>query len=98
MRGPFSPFHLFSFIFLLIFLLLFIQLGLVSMAFGKLGLSTSQGMLLLFVSLFGSALNLPVTRIKAERPEPEAQDSMARSLLRIPVLPFTGYTLILIVA
>jgi len=94
MRGPFSPLHLFAFIFLLAFLLAIVQFGLVSLAFEKLGLSTSQGMLLLFASLFGSALNLPVTRIKAEKPDPEVQAAMPRSLLRMPVLPFTGYTLI----
>lgn len=94
MRGPFSPFHLFAFIFLLIFLLVFVQFGLASLAFEKLGLSTLQGMLLLFASLFGSVLNLPVIRIRAERPEPEAQGFTPRRLLRMPVLPFTGYTLI----
>lgn len=94
MRGPFSPFHLFTFIFLLIFLLVVVQLGLVSLAFEKLGLSTLQGMMLLFASLFGSALNLPVARIKAMRPKAEVQKSVPGNLLRMPVLPFTGYTLI----
>lgn len=94
MRGPFSPFHLLAFILLLVFLLVFVQLGLVSLAFGKLGLSTSQGMLLLFASLFGSGLNLPLTRIRADKPEPDLEHFMPHSLLRMPVMPFTGYTLI----
>ena len=94
MRGPFSPLHLLGFILLLVFLLLFVQLGLISLASGKLGLSTSQGMLLLFASLFGSALNMPVTHIKAEGPDPDLQNFTLQSLLRMPVLPFTGHTLI----
>ncbi len=92
MRSPFSPFHLFAFILLLIFLLAFIQLGLVSLAFEKLGLSTAQGMLLLFASLLGSSVNLPLMRIRAERPEPDLPEFRLHSLLRMPLLPFTGYT------
>jgi len=94
MRGPFSPFYLLGFILLLVFLLLFVQLGLISLAFGKLGLSTSQGMLLLFASLFGSALNMPLTSIRAEKPEPDLEHFTLHSLLRMPVLPFTGRTMI----
>jgi len=94
MRGPFSPLHLLIFVMLLLFLLLFVQLGLLALAFEKLGLSTSQGMLLLFASLFGSALNLPITSIKAEEPEFRDDSSRPRSLLRIPLLPFTGRTVI----
>jgi len=94
MRGPFSPFHLLAFIFLLLFLLVFVQLGLLSLAMEKLGLSLTQGMLLLFASLFGSSLNLPLTSIKAEHPEPDASQPDLRRLLRLPPLPFTGRTLI----
>jgi len=50
--------------------------------------------LYLLVSLFGSSLNLPVTRIRAEEPEPDFEHFTSHSLLRMPVLPFTGYTLI----
>jgi uncharacterized membrane protein len=95
MRGQFSPIHLLIFILILVFLLTLVQLGLVSLAFDKLGLSTSQGMLLLFASLFGSLLNLPLTSIKAEPPpEPDLAHPTPQSLLRLPVLPFTGRTLI----
>jgi len=94
MRSPFSPAHLIVFILLLVFLLAFIQLGLVSLAFEKLGLSTAQGMLLLFSSLLGSSVNLPLTRIRAEKPEPDPEHFTVHSLLRMPVLPFTGYTTI----
>lgn len=94
MRGPLSPLHLIGFALLLVTLLLVIQLGLITLAFDKLGLSTSQGMLLLFASLFGSSLNLPLTSIRAEHPNPEADSSMPKSLLRMPNLPFSGRTII----
>ena len=94
MRGPLSPLHLFGFVLLLLFLLLLIQFGLVALAFEKLGLTTSQGMLLLFASLFGSALNLPLASVRAEHPETQAESVYPRSLLHIPVLPFTGRTII----
>lgn len=92
MRGPFDPLHLIAFFMLLVFLLLFIQLGLVAIAFEKLGLSTGQGMLLLFSSLLGSGINMRVVSIKAEKPEPDLQNINPKSLLRMPALPFTGHT------
>jgi uncharacterized membrane protein len=97
MRSPFSPAHLLIFVLILVFLMTLVQLGLVSLAFDKLGLSTSQGMLLLFASLFGSLLNLPLTSIKALPPpetEPDAQHQAPQGVLRMPVLPVTGRTLI----
>jgi uncharacterized membrane protein len=96
MRSPFSPLHLFTFVMVLVLLLAFIQLELVKIAFEKLGLSTSQGMLLLFASLFGSAINLPFTSIRAELPEVPAEPLVQRSLLRMPVIPFAGRTIIAI--
>lgn len=94
----FSPIHLLIFVLILVFLLTLVQLGLISLAFGKLGLSVNQGMLLLFASLFGSLLNLPLTTIQAEHPpEPDPETSPVtppQSLLRLPVVPFTGRTLV----
>lgn len=94
MRGPFSPMHLLALVALVVFLLIFVQLGLVALAFGKLGLSTTQGMLLLFASLFGSILNLPVLTIQAEPSHSDPDQPDLRSLLRMPALPFTGKTVI----
>jgi uncharacterized membrane protein len=94
MRSPFNPLHLLVFIILLVSLLFLIQLGLVAIAFDKLGLSTEQGMLLLFASLLGSGINMRIVSIKAEHPESDPQDLSPKSLLRMPALPFTGHTLI----
>ena len=90
----FSPIYLLIFVLILVFLLTLVQLGLVSLAFGKLGLSTNQGMLLLFASLFGSLLNLPLTTIKAEHPPESAAETTPQSLLRLPMIPFTGRTMV----
>jgi len=94
MNGRFSPPHMLAFVFLLALLLAIAQLGLVSWAFEKLGLSPAQGMLLLFTSLLGSVINLPITSIKAEQPDIPAEIQSHRGLLRVPALPFTGRTII----
>lgn len=91
---PFSPLHLFLLVLLLAFLLAFVQVGLLTIAFGKLGLSTDSGLLLLFSALFGSLINLPVLRVAAE--EPPVQPPPWAGLLRGPRLRFEGSTLIAI--
>lgn len=93
MRSPFSPLYLLLFIFALAFLLAFVQIGIVTIAFDKLGLSQGQAMLLLFASLFGSAINLPLFTVKAEKPPETALPPLFRSVLR-QTMPFTGKTLI----
>lgn len=57
------------FIFALAFLAAFIQVGLLSIAFHKLGLSASAAYLLLITSLFGSVINLPLFRMRSQRNE-----------------------------
>jgi uncharacterized membrane protein len=63
-----SPLQLIVFIFLLGLLLALVQLGLLTIAFEKLGLSASTGFLILFMSLFGSAINIPLFRLTAQVP------------------------------
>jgi len=79
-------------ILLFAFLLAFIQVGLLAIAFEKLGLSPNSGLLLLFSSLFGSLINLPVARVSAE--EPQTPPPVWVGLLRGPQLHFEGTTLI----
>lgn len=52
------------------FLFAFIQVGIVTVAFDKLGLSAESGLLLVLVSLVGSGLNLPLFQM-ASRVEPD---------------------------
>lgn len=95
MRTPFSPRHLLVFILVLGFLLAFIQVGALSLAFDKLGLSRESAFLLLFASLFGSAINLPLFQIRAEPPPPVPdKDWHLRRLLRIPPTTFSGKTIV----
>ena len=89
---PFSPLYLLLLILLFAFLLAFIQVGLLAIAFEKLGLSPNSGMLLLFSALFGSLINLPVARVSAE--EPQTPPPVWIGLLRGPQLRFEGSTLI----
>lgn len=87
------PLNMLVFIFLLGFLLAFVQLGLLTIAFDKLGLSQSSAFLLLFISLMGSMINLPVTRIQADAPAAEIEAQIKR-LWHYPRPEFTGTTLI----
>lgn len=93
MQQRFSPFQLVLFLFVLGFLLAFIQLGLLSIAFDKLGLSLAEAYVLLFCSLFGSAINLPLFTIRTEAPVQQMPLSMWR-LLRMNHLVFEGKTTI----
>jgi uncharacterized membrane protein len=90
---PFQPLQLILFIVVLSLLVAVVQVGLVSIAFERLGLSASSGYLLLFASLFGSAVNLPAFTIEA-RPSNVEIPPLFRGLLRMPPQPFTGRTLI----
>ncbi|MEQ6342292.1 MAG: DUF1614 domain-containing protein [Gammaproteobacteria bacterium] len=71
------------------------QIGLLTVAVEKLGMSPSSAFTLLFASLFGSAINLPLFQIKAERPPPDMViPESLRRLLRPRMPAFTGKTVI----
>jgi uncharacterized membrane protein len=95
MRSPFSLIYLLIFIVLLSILLLIAQLGIISFAFDKLGLDSSSAALLLFGSLFGSAINLPLFTIRAEQPS-DTPPPVPQGLLSGFNRPFTGRTLVAI--
>ncbi len=79
---PFSPLYLLVLILLFGFLLAFIQVGLLTIAFDKLGLSPDSGLLLLFSALFGSLVNLPVVRSQ-RRGTANAATTVDRSAARV---------------
>jgi len=92
---PFSPIPLALVLFLLVLFLAMMQVGLFSLAFEKLGLSLEGAMFLLFGSLAGSAINIPLFRVRASvAPEESALPPQLRRLLLPPARPFTGSTLI----
>lgn len=90
---PFSPLHFLLFVAAIVLLIAFIQIGLLSFAFDKLGLSPQSAMLLLFSSLFGSVINLPLFSITADAPADDTHRPY-RGLLLTPQRAFTGRTTI----
>jgi uncharacterized membrane protein len=90
--SPFrSPHKLLLFIVAVAFLLGVLQVGLVSIAFEKLGLSQQAAFLLLFSSLAGSMINLPRFSVRAEQP-PEPPPLPTFWPVKLP--PFTGRTVV----
>lgn len=92
MKNYFSPVHLILFVFLLGVMMALIQVELLSFAFAKLGLPPELGLMVLFLSLLGSVINLPVTRIKSQVPIREFTKTVYWGLLRVPVRPFHNET------
>jgi uncharacterized membrane protein len=91
---PSSPLRLLLFILALAFLISLVQVGLISIAFDKLGLSSKSAYLLLMCTLVGSMINLPLFSIKADSTaRPKIPPELARSPFFKP-LPFTGKTLV----
>lgn len=68
-----SPQRLLVFVLILAFVIGLIQVGLVSIAFDKLGLSSESAYLLLMLTLGGSLINLPVVTLKSDAPPPPPQ-------------------------
>lgn len=95
MQQHFSPFHLILFVLILVSLLIFIQLGILTIAFNKLGLSPTKAYLLLCCSLFGSAINLPLFTIQSDAEMQQMPLSRWR-LLRMNHTVYEGKTLIAI--
>jgi len=63
---PPSPLRLLLFVLAIAFLVGVVQIGLISIAFDKLGLSAGSAYLLLFSTLLGSMFNLPLFSLKAD--------------------------------
>ena len=94
MRLPYSPLLLLVFVFALGFLLAIVQIGALTIAFDKLGLTTGSAFALLFASLFGSAINIPLFTVTAERPPSAEIPAPFRRLLRSHPLAFSGRTIV----
>jgi uncharacterized membrane protein len=79
---------------IVVLLLAFVQVGILTVAFEKLGLSSHSAFMLLFASLFGSAINLPVMKVKAERPSLDSVPEQLRELMAQALRKFQGQTVI----
>ncbi len=91
---PFNPLQLLGLVLIVGLLLAFVQVGILTVAFEKLGLSSHSAFILLFASLFGSAINLPVIKVKAERPSLESIPEQLRELMTQALRKFRGQTII----
>ena len=69
------------FLFLLVFLFALVQLGIFTIAFQKLGIPPSQLFLLLFATLVGSFINIPIARLEGE---PVEEDMVVFSVWGVP--------------
>ncbi len=70
MAAPRLPGNFVLLLIVFIFLAVLVQAGLVRVAFERLGLSQASAVLLMFSSLAGSLINLPLFRITSEPPRP----------------------------
>lgn len=80
----------------LAFLFTLIQISAITIMFDKLGLSTHSAMLLLFSSILGSGINLPLFKIHAEKSEQMPIPWYMKQLFERMHLEFKGYTTIAI--
>ena len=95
MRSPFTVLHLLVFLVLLALLMAMVYVGAVTVAADKLGLSQGAVIVLLFGSLLGSHINLPMFTVRAQRPPETLQQRWTR-MIRLQQQPFRGRTIIAI--
>ena len=93
---PFSPLHLIFLFFFLGLILAFLQLGLLTLALDKLGISATSAISLLICSLLGSLINLPLFSFKTEHPKREITLGRYHGILRLKLRPFQNRTTIAI--
>lgn len=89
-----SPLHLVLLLAVLGALLFVVQIGVLTVAFERLGMSSASACVLVFLLLAGSLVDVPLVRIKAEAPERPAELQGFFRLLRRPPMPFAGTTLL----
>ncbi|RLB08285.1 MAG: hypothetical protein DRG50_00280 [Deltaproteobacteria bacterium] len=92
----FLPFLFIYFILFLFFLLLiffFVQMGLMTIAFQKLGIPPQYLLLFLFMSLLGSVVNIPIARLRGEVVTQEALIRLWGFRYRIPTFSVKETTL-----
>lgn len=88
-----SPIHLILLLAALALLALIIQLQILTIAFERLGISPGSAGLLVLGFLLGSAINIPLFRIRA-LPSPTLHTRTYLGMLRVAPSPFQGTTLI----
>lgn len=94
MKTPFAPGRFGAFLFAAAFLFAVVQLGVITIAFDKLGLSPEQAMALLLASLAGSLFNIPVIRIDNDVLPAQQVIPPPYGMLKPYLPPFEGKTTI----
>lgn len=89
-----SPPHMLLFVALLVVFIMLVQLGILRIAFDKLGLSPTGAYLLLLTSLFGSVINLPLFTVRTDKPVEIPVHPLFRGLLHRQTIHFEGKTVI----
>jgi uncharacterized membrane protein len=90
MAAP-SPRRFLLLVVVLAFVIALVQIGLVSIAFDKLGLSRDAAYLMLVFTLGGSLINLPVLTLKSDAPPPPPPPEVERLLGRWPFSPLPPF-------
>jgi uncharacterized membrane protein len=91
---PPSPLRLVALLLVIALLLALIQFGIVTIAFDKLGLSAHSAFVLLFASLIGSGINLPLFSLRADVPPADIPPQLVPRLFGSAPQPFAGRTMI----
>lgn len=71
-----------------------VQLGVIGIAFERLGLDERSAWLLLMTTLFGSMVNVPLFSVPAEAPPDDSPIERLRRQWGLPEQPFTGRTIV----
>jgi uncharacterized membrane protein len=82
-----APLHILLQVILLAILIGFVELGVLTAAFDKLGLSAHSAYLLLITTLAGSFINVPLFRIRSEPQPGRPIPPQFRESLRLPRIP-----------
>ncbi len=92
---PVSPLHFLLLFVLVVIVLVILQLEVLGIVLSKLGLSPESAVTLLFATLVGSAINIPVFTLHAKPGEISEPPPLPRGFLGRP-LPYHGTTVIAI--
>jgi len=90
---PVKPAHFIVLAFLVVFLFVLLQLQVLGLVLDKLGLSPEGAVTLLFATLIGSLINLPLFKVHGEPVEAEPPPELPPWILG-RIRPYTGETLI----
>jgi len=94
MKLPIAPVRFGLFLAVVAFLFAIVQLGVISIAFDKLGLSPNQAMVLFLLSLAGSVVNIPIVQVENLAVAATPMPTEPYGLLRPRARPFQGRTII----